>query len=186
MTTRNTESARRIIRFLCAWLAAGCTTLLCAAQSAPAPATPPPRIGFERLAGFPFTIPTPPATADRVLRQIPADIRALDGKTVVVTGFMLPVKVEAGVTTEFLLMASSQLCCFGITPAMNAWVTVTMPKGTLAKQDVPLSFRGRLRVAPHWDNGWLSSIYQLEAEALDRPAAITERPFQFPADGGRH
>ena len=153
----------------------------------PSAATSPiPRVGFDRLAGFPFTIPTPPATANQVLRQIPDDLRALDGKTVVVTGFMLPVRVEAGITTEFLLMSSSQLCCFGVTPAMNAWIAVKMPKGTPAKQDVPLSFRGRLRVAPQWDDGWLSSIYQLEAEALDRPAAVTERPFQFPADGGRH
>lgn len=183
MITKNTKRLPALL-ILVLGLAAGWAAEASAAQPAAAPSIP--RIGFDRLAGFPFTIPTPPATADQVLRQIPADLRALDGKVVVVTGFMLPVRVEAGVTTEFLLMSSSQLCCFGVTPAMNAWIAVKMPKGTPAKQDVPLSFRGRLRVAPQWDDGWLSSIYQLEAEALDRPAAVTERPFQFPADGGRH
>jgi hypothetical protein len=133
-------------------------------------------VGFDQLAGFPFTAPPiqpNPAPVmlpkPNVLDQIPDDIRKLDGQNVTVTGFMLPVKIEKGLATEFLLLNSPMMCCYGVTPSTNAWVMVKMPKGVPPLQDAPLPFRGRLHVRAQWDNGWLSSVYQLDGESGGGP-----------------
>jgi len=147
---------------------------------APAPAhvaTPPAAtgdyafVGFDRLAAFPFDAPEVDASVKpgaeptaAVLQQIPAAIRELDGRLVTVTGFMLPTKIEQGLTTEFLLLNSPLMCCFGVTPPTNAWIVVRMPKGVPPRQDTPLSFRGRLHVHAQWDGGWLTSVYQLDGD----------------------
>ncbi len=132
-------------------------------------------VGFDQLAGYPFNAPerdakAPPGSPPPdVMAQIPDSIKKMDGKRVAVTGFMLPTKIEKGLATEFLLLNSPLMCCFGVTPATNAWVVVKFPKGVAATQDVLLSFRGRLHVRPEWENGWLASVYQLDGEEPARP-----------------
>jgi len=129
------------------------------------------RIGFSQLAGFPFVAPPQPVPTGQpppnVLVQVPAAIQRLDGRKVVLTGFMLPTKLENGYATEFLLLSSSQLCCYGITPALNEWIVVRMRKeGLPAVQDVPVALAGRLRVRARWSGGFLTSIYELEGDGL--------------------
>jgi hypothetical protein len=128
-------------------------------------------IAFSQLAGFPFSAPTEPLPAGTpapdLLAQIPASVRRLDGKKVVLTGFMLPTKMENGFATEFLFLSSSQLCCYGTTPAANEWMLVKMKKeGLPAVQDVPMTLAGRLRVQPRWTDGFLTSLYELEGDGL--------------------
>ena len=83
------------------------------------------KIAFSQLAGFPFNAPlqaiTPGQTPPDVLAQVPAAIKRLDGKKVVLTGFMLPTKMENGLAKEFFFLSSSQLCCYGVTPNVNTW-----------------------------------------------------------------
>ncbi len=129
------------------------------------------KIAFSQLAGFPFADPPqplPPGTPPPdVLAQVPASVRRLDGKKVVLTGFMLPTKMENGFATEFFFLSSSQLCCFGVTPSANEWMIVKMKKeGLPAVQDVPMSLAGRLRVRAQWTDGFLTSIYELEGDGL--------------------
>jgi hypothetical protein len=129
------------------------------------------RIGFSQLAGFTFVAPPQPVPAGQpppdVLAQVPAAVRRLDGRKVVLTGFMLPTKLENGYATEFLFLSSSQLCCFGITPALNEWILVRMRKeGLPAVQDVPVALAGRLRVQARWNDGFLTSIYELDGDGL--------------------
>jgi hypothetical protein len=144
--------------------------------------SPPPRaadgyvaVGFDQLAGFPFVVPpvqppaATPAELPDVMQQVPASVKKLDGQKVELAGFMLPVKMERGLATEFLLLNTPLMCCFGITPPTNAWVIVKMPKGAKAQQDVPVVFRGRLRVRAQWESGYLASIYQLDGEAAVKP-----------------
>jgi len=134
-----------------------------------------PFVGFDQLAGFAFAAPAAqvevtPAVEAELMRQIPGPVAKLDGQRVSVTGFMLPTRFERGLATEFLLLNSPLMCCFGVTPSANAWIVVTLPRGVAAVQDVPRSFHGRLRVRPQWEGGWLTSVYQLEGDAEDRPA----------------
>jgi hypothetical protein len=150
-----------------------------AAASAPAPQGGPElvngylKLGFDRLASFPFNpapydpakpdVP-PPSSAD----QIPASIKSYDGKKAIVSGFMLPVKTEKGLVTEFLLMRDAMMCCYGVVPNINEWVVVRMTNGGVqAMQDIPLAVHGTLRVKEMFESGYLSGIYMLEGEKMN-------------------
>lgn len=152
-----------------------------AASSAPSnkpPAGPPERVdgylkvGFDRLASFPFKSPdcdsaaNPNKSPTAGEEQIPAAIKQLSGKKVIVTGFMLPIKVENGLATEFLLMKSQLLCCYGITPSVNEWVLVTLKSGVKPRMDVPVSCCGTLRVGAMFEHGFLTGIYALDGEKM--------------------
>ncbi len=126
-------------------------------------------LNFDRLAGYLVKQPTVyRATPETpiVVPEIPASLRAINGRQAVVSGFMLPLKLEGGRTTEFLLMRDQSLCCFGRVPMLNEWIYVRMPKGTETAKDVPVSFRGKLSVGEQLDDGYLIGIYLLEAEAF--------------------
>lgn len=136
-------------------------------------------VGFETLGGYSFKLTKAQAAAvgagdasalAAVNAQIPDLIRQLDGKKVVVTGFMLPMKMEGALTTEFLLVANSMLCCYGVVPPMNQWITVKMTKrGVKPEQDVPVQVFGTLRVQTRVENGALSAIYHLDADRTRPP-----------------
>jgi hypothetical protein len=129
-------------------------------------------VGFEFLGGYDFKLTKQQAAAfaandhsalAAVNAQIPELVRKLDGQKVLVRGFMLPMKMDGTLTTEFLLVANSMLCCYGVVPPMNQWITVKMTKGGLKpQQDVPLEIFGTFRVEPRIENGALSAIYHLE------------------------
>ena len=128
------------------------------------------KLGFELLAGYTFVAPdadpnakTPPATGEE---QIPSTIKGWSGRKAVVTGFMLPTKLENGRATEFLIMANQMACCFGTIPNLNDWVVVRMPAGVPVIQDVPISFYGTFRVGAMFENGFLTGIYEMDGERM--------------------
>jgi hypothetical protein len=124
------------------------------------------KIGFDRLGAFPFVGDCATVSAAATDAQIPSAIKKLNGQKVIVTGFMLPVKMGNNdeLTTEFLLLKSQLLCCYGIAPQANEWVLVEMPRGTKPLMDVPISFRGTLHVGAMFENGYLTGIYSLDGE----------------------
>jgi hypothetical protein len=149
----------------------------------PTPAAPPStpveevngylKLGFDRLAGFKFTPPAydpatkPDAPLPSVADQIPAAVKSYDGKKAIVTGFMLPVKMDGGLVQEFLLVRDPMMCCYGVIPQMNEWVVVKMTKGGVRPlMDVPVSFYGQLRVKEMFENGYMTGIYLLEGEKM--------------------
>lgn len=133
-------------------------------------------VGFDTLASFDFTPPSnEAATGDgksiavKGDDQIPARIRALNAKKVVVTGFMLPIKMDQGLVKEFLLVKDPMMCCYGVMPKLNEWVVVKMvAKGVPPLMDVPISFEGKLSVGVLYDNGYLTGLYLLEGEKQQR------------------
>jgi hypothetical protein len=135
------------------------------------------KLGFDRLSGYKFVAPeydpvanpkTPPPTGEE---QIPAVVKSWDGKKAIITGFMLPTKLDNGRAVEFLLMANQMACCYGTIPNMNDWVVVRIPKGVPVIQDVPISFRGQFRVRASFESGYMTGIYSLEAEG---PGQVTQ------------
>ncbi len=124
------------------------------------------QVEFDRLAGY--EVKTPEvfrSTAETPIQvDIPASLRAISGREVVVRGFMLPLKMDGRSTTEFLLMRDQSLCCFGRVPMLNEWVYVRMPKGTTIVNDIPVSYRGKLTVGELLDDGYLIGIYLLDGE----------------------
>jgi len=130
------------------------------------------KLGFDRLAGFKFIPPEfDPAANPNVQpptgnEQIPEIVKSWSGKKAVVTGFMLPTRLEKGKCTEFLLMASQMACCFGGAPNINDWVVVRIPKGVPVMMDVPVSFYGTLKVGATFENGYLTGIYEMDGERM--------------------
>ena len=130
------------------------------------------RLGFDRLAAYKFTPPAfdaaadPKATPPTGEDQIPATVKEWSGKKAIVTGFMLPVKMDNGLVTEFLLVKDPMMCCYGTVPNMNEWVVVKMSKGVRPLMDVPISFYGQLKVGAMFENGYMTGIYQLDGEKM--------------------
>lgn len=99
---------------------------------------------------------------------IPPHVKALDGRTVAVTGFIMPLRLKKGLVTEFLLFKDQAACCFGPAAKMNHYIRVKVtnggfpPPGTL----VPYRAYGLLRVGEINVQGYLTGIYELQAEKV--------------------
>lgn len=130
------------------------------------------KLGFEQLAGYSFNPPpfdpvaTPNAKPPTGEEQIPAMVKGWNGKKAVVTGYMVPVKMDKGLVTEFLLMRNTMSCCFGGVPNMNEWIVVKMKKGVQPMMDVPVSFYGELKVGAMFENGYMTGLYELDGEKM--------------------
>jgi Protein of unknown function (DUF3299) len=131
------------------------------------------KAGFDVLGSFDFTAPNEdgaPASDAAVataLAQIPPRIQALDGSRVMVTGYMLPLKLNGNRVSEFLLVSSPMLCCYGTVPQMNNWVIVRMSgAGVPILMDSPIQFFGRLHVGKVVEGGALAGIFLLDGERM--------------------
>ena len=130
------------------------------------------KVGFEILAGYTFEAPPfdpaapPTATPATGEEQIPEEIKALSGKATLVTGYMMPVRMENGLVTEFLLVRDPAMCCYGTVPNMNEWIVVKMKDGVRPLMDVPVSFYGKLQVGAMFENCYPTGIYLLEGEKM--------------------
>jgi hypothetical protein len=130
------------------------------------------KLGFEQLASYNFTPPAfdpsanPSAKPPTGEEQIPAGVKDWNGKKAVITGYMVPVKMEKGLVTEFLLMRNTMACCCGSVPNMNEWVIVKMKKGVAPMMDVPVQFYGQLKVGAMFENGYMTGLYELEGERM--------------------
>jgi hypothetical protein len=126
-------------------------------------------VGFERLAGFEYEVSEDGGRGSDAgfTHQIPRAIRELDGREVGVRGFMLPMKVDGGLVREFLLMRDQSMCCFGVVPKINEWVSVTMAgRGVRAMMDQPVTVYGTLRVGEVYEQGVLAGLYQMDGTEL--------------------
>jgi hypothetical protein len=122
-------------------------------------------VGFDKLASYEFVAPEDPAKAAAAEAQIPAKIKEFNDKKVAVTGFMLPVKMDGGLVTEFLLVKDPMMCCYGVMPKVNEWVVVKMVgKGVAPLMDVPITFEGKLSVGQIYEGGYLTGLYLLKGE----------------------
>jgi hypothetical protein len=130
------------------------------------------KLGFEHLASYPFTPPPFDPTADPNAKpptgeeQIPTAVKSWSGKKVMITGYMVPVKMEKGLVTELLLMRNTMACCFGTVPNMNEWVVVKMKKGVQPLMDLPVAFYGELKVGAMFENGYMTGLYELDGERM--------------------
>lgn len=135
-------------------------------------------VGFDKLAGFNFEISenllnpqtNQTSTATVTNDQIPTAVRELDKKRIALTGFMLPLKVEGGAVTELLIMKDQSMCCYGVVPKINEWVSVKMVgSGIKPVMDQPVTLFGTLHVGEMRENGYLVGIYNLDGESMSGP-----------------
>lgn len=154
----------------------GSLLLLGAARASEAPsagkatvATGPVTLGFETLASFPYALPELAASGAETTApkpEIPKAIRNFDGRTVAVTGYMMPLQLEEGLARQFVLVRNLASCCYGVAPNLNEYVLVTMGKGVRPVMDVPITVIGTLKVGETYEDGFLVGIYQLAGEKL--------------------
>jgi hypothetical protein len=137
-------------------------------------------VGFDKLSAFKYEVPeedpnapknpAAPAAKDPDT-QIPDTVKAFNNKRVSLKGFMLPLKVEAGLVTELLIMRDQSMCCYGTVPKINEWVSVKMTsKGVKPVMDQPITLTGKLKVGAIRENGYLVGIYQMDGEKMEGPA----------------
>lgn len=135
-------------------------------------------VGFDKLAGYNFEVTdellapstNSAALAQRVDSQIPPSVKELNEKPVALSGFMLPLKVEGGLVTELLIMRDQSMCCYGVQPKINEWVSVKMARaGVKPVMDQPVTLFGKLRVGEMRENGYLVGIYAMDGEKMEAP-----------------
>jgi hypothetical protein len=131
------------------------------------------KAGFDLLGSFDFNppndsgAPATPAAITAAMTQIPARIQGLDGRRVMVTGYMLPLKMTGNRVSEFLLVSSPMICCFGTVPQMNNWIVVRMSgAGAPILMDSPIQFFGRLHVGKIVEDDVLAGIFLLDGEKM--------------------
>ncbi len=102
------------------------------------------------------------------LNRIPGSVMALDGRKVAITGYMLPMDEFQGRVTKFLLLSNTMACCFGMSPNINEWIEVEMPKGKHTKiyNDEPIVVCGVLQVGEIVRNGEVESLYGMTADSV--------------------
>jgi hypothetical protein len=131
-----------------------------------------PPVGFDKLASYNFDVPddTPVTNLtgpDKADEQIPTAVKAFNRKKVSIKGFMLPLKVEDGTVTEFLILKDQSMCCYGNVPKITEWVSVkTKSKGMKPIMDVPVSIEGTLHVGAMRENGYLVGIYEMDGDKM--------------------
>ncbi len=133
-------------------------------------------VNFTVLARFILAVPAPdpgpnpPSKPlwDEVKQQIPIEVQELDGTRIAVTGYMLPVALSDGLTSEFLLLRNQSVCCFGLVPRVNELILVqTVGRGVRPMSDVPVSVAGTLRLKWIGEGGYLTGIYEMSAEKVE-------------------
>lgn len=95
--------------------------------------------------------------------QAPDNIKALNGRTVRIRGYMLPVRMEGNEVREFMIMPNQLSCCYGGTPRFWEFV-VSEKKGDAVPNlmDTLLTFEGVLKVGDVFENGYWTQFYTLE------------------------
>jgi len=135
-------------------------------------------VGFDKLSAYSFEVSDDllaPATnnaamAQQVDSQIPPAVKTFNDKLVALKGFMLPLKVEGGLVTELLIMRDQSMCCYGVQPKINEWVSVKMLRtGVKPIMDQPVTLLGKLHVGEMRENGYLVGIYSMDGDKMEAP-----------------
>jgi hypothetical protein len=101
--------------------------------------------------------------------NIPADVQALDGSTVRITGFMIPMD-QAENITQFALVPSLFACCFGQPPTIQHTIVVNCPDGkAVSYYPDEISVEGTLNVEEKTEDDFIVSIFEIEVNSV-RPA----------------
>jgi hypothetical protein len=128
-------------------------------------------VDFQWLASYPFDSPNEKLTNDAAVaqleKQIPAGIKALDGKNVMIRGFMVPVKDAQGHATEFLIVRDQPNCCYSGMTTITEFVSVKVPSpGVASIMDQPITVQGKLHVGAVLESGYVMGIYRMDGEKL--------------------
>ena len=135
-------------------------------------------VNFNYLSDYYYHSPDSWGTPDPELvkkSKIPDDIKALNGKKVSVSGFMMPINADAEGATEFVLNGNFDMCGFGGPVSMNEWMMVRYKgKGKVPYTHLPMTVFGTLEVGEEYRDGRVYSLYRLQADAASTPKGVIE------------
>ena len=132
------------------------------------------RVEFEELTATEYVPEAPEekyqtvvrSERDYLVKHVAVQVLELDGERVEIPGYMLPISVEGGKVSEFLLMPDTGACCFGVMPSYNSWVLARTEEGVTHFDDIPVRIRGSLKVEEVWHAGFFSHLYYMDLDEL--------------------
>lgn len=130
------------------------------------------RLGYDKLSSFKYDVYEvySETNSGRALLKsddvIPTQVKGYDGKRVTVTGYVLPLRTKRGLVTEFLLLRDQGTCCFGAQAQINHFIRVKYSPGFTHGSPVPWKVSGTIRVGEIYIQGYLTGIYQMDAERV--------------------
>ena len=102
--------------------------------------------------------------------NIPADVEALNGATIRLSGFMIPID-QAENITSFALVPSLFACCFGQPPQVQHTIVCKAPSGkSVSYYPDELQVEGKLKVEEKKDEGFIVSIFEIDVISV-KPAS---------------
>ena len=132
-------------------------------------------ISLTDLSAFDYQ-PEVPDSSDRVVRAkkdylsgfLPQELLKLEKKSRSITGYMMPIKSDGQVVQEFLLVANTMACCYGVMPSYNEFIYVKMAgPGAIAVDNVPITLYGKLSIEETWENGFFSHLYFIRGQKVE-------------------
>jgi hypothetical protein len=100
---------------------------------------------------------------------IPDDVKALNGCTIKLRGYMIPMD-QAENISKFALVPSLFNCCYGQPPQIQHTIVVTCPKGkAVSYYPDEIIVQGKLTVEVQKDDGFIVGIFALETSSV-KPA----------------
>jgi hypothetical protein len=100
---------------------------------------------------------------------IPDDVKALNGATLKLRGYMIPMD-QAENISKFALVPSLFNCCYGQPPQIQHTIVVTCPKGKAVNYyPDEIIVQGKLTVDVVKDDGFIVGIFALETSSV-KPA----------------
>lgn len=127
---------------------------------------------FSTLASFnvPFMdfYSSEPRVQSQPALEIPPEVKALDGKTIAVSGYMLPIDVKPDGVSRFILTPTIDSCHWGAIGLANEWVMVEMAaaKRVPYARFQPVVMFGKLKLEPQWRGPALTALYKLTADYM--------------------
>jgi len=102
--------------------------------------------------------------------NIPADVKALNGTTVKLNGFMIPMD-QATSISQFALVPSLFACCYGQPPQIQHTIIVNCPKGKAVSYfPDEINVEGKLKVEEKKEDGFIVSIFEIVCDSV-KPVA---------------
>jgi hypothetical protein len=97
---------------------------------------------------------------------VPADVKQLNGATLQLKGYMIPMD-QADHITQFALVPSLFSCCYGQPPQIQHTIVVSCPKGKAVSYcSDEIVVEGKLTVQEKKDDGYVISLFELGADSV--------------------
>jgi hypothetical protein len=134
-------------------------------------------VTFEQIGDF--ACAWPPRETAFVAPAVPDEVRALEGRRIVIGGYALPTAIDGDLATAMLLCRYDAGCCYGGVPKPNEILEVILADGVIRlPPHEPVIMSGVLRIRDAKTQDDLTSgLYILEdARRVERPdPASSER-----------